>query len=621
MSSSNRVARGLERLGHPSFGVRQWLLWLVLSVLLAAWVYGQVRGWQSAKEIAAGSGRLEVLAAALHTELSRHEALPGVLGMDPRLAAALTQAGVAQHLERANQYLRHVQAQSGAEAVYLIDRTGLTIASSNAGDPDSFVGENYAFRPYVIDALKTGFGRFYAIGATTSRPGYFLASAVRQDGAVLGVVAVKVALTAFEASLAAGPWPTLVLEDNGVVILSSDRALRYRSLTPLSDEQRAAIKNTRQFDGEGLQPLLAGTAAPLQVAAQEREIERLIGADHELVSRNIADKGWRVVAFVNTPTAQTFAAVSAAFVLSVGMGCALLLHAVALRRARQHDLREREHEIRRRIEDGTRQLREQIEEQARNAVMLRRTTDSAVQAGKLAVLGQMAAAISHELNQPLTAMHNFAETALVFLGSGQDAAAAGNLRRIVSLCDRMGQIVGHLRSYARKQPGPPSAVDVRSTIDAALQLLRAAQNRAVPISVSVEPPQLMVVARPVRLEQVLLNLLRNALDAQPTQPAGAAPVVSARGVGDKVVIEVRDHGPGLSDEAMAHLFEPFFTTKPSGEGLGLGLAVSKMIVRELGGELSAHKGEERGAVFRVELQRAGAGRARSGVPETAEAQR
>jgi two-component system C4-dicarboxylate transport sensor histidine kinase DctB len=232
--------------------------------------------------------------------------------------------------------------------------------------------------------------------------------------------------------------------------------------------------------------------------------------------------------------------------------------------------------------------------------LLRATTDSAVQAGKLAVLGQMAGAVSQELNQPLTAVRMFSENAKVLLAQGRLGEVGQNIDRVSSLAERMGQIVAQLSGHLRKQPGPLRPVAVGPAIQSALQLLGTLREERLAVVIDIEPPGLVVLAQAVRMEQVLLNLLRNALEAQPSE---GLPSMRVRGDESRVWIEVRDRGPGIDPQAMDHLFEPFFTTKAQGHGLGLGLAVSVMILRDMGGELTARNEPGGGASFTITLPR------------------
>lgn len=576
------------------------LLACAVAAALVAWVWAL----QVADERQAAATRLQLHAAALGAELLRHEALPEVLALDARLAAALAAPQDPARLAEANQYLASSQQRTGAEALFLIDRQGRTLAASNHAGADSFVGQNYAYRPYVQQALAGQLGRFYAVGATTGRPGYFLAAPVAAgsaSAAVAGVVAVKVSLDSFEATLKPGGGITLLTDSAGVALLSSEPRWRYRTLAALPAEARGAIDRTQQYTGQVLQPLVLGLDLRQLDTLPRGVPEPALAGLRQVVRQPVgtpAAMGWQLLAFVDTPQARRTAALAGTASLLAGVGGVLGWQVLRLRRRRRRELLAMEDQIRARIAHSTQHLQQQLAEQARTESLLRQTTDAAVQAGKLAVLGQMAAGISHELNQPLTAMCGYAENALTMMDSGEHAGVRNNLVRIGSLSERMGQIVSHLRAHARKQPEPVGPVPVQPAVDSTLQLLRTPHGGVPRVLLHIQPPGLAVHAQPVRLEQVLLNLLRNALQASPD---GQPPEVSARAEGTQVLIAVRDHGAGLGPEVLPRLFEPFFTTRPGGQGLGLGLAVSRMIVQGLGGSLQAGNAEGGGAEFVVRL--------------------
>jgi C4-dicarboxylate-specific signal transduction histidine kinase len=234
----------------------------------------------------------------------------------------------------------------------------------------------------------------------------------------------------------------------------------------------------------------------------------------------------------------------------------------------------------------------------------RRAEEGLVQAGKLAVLGQMAAGITHELNQPLAALSMLSANACTFLDRGRLDNTRENLERIGDLTDRMGKITGQLKAFARKDPVSVRPLAVEQSIHNALFLLdqRIRQSDLEVVLVLPDHP-VRILADATRLEQVLVNLIANALDAMEGR-AGACVTIAVIEQEDRIAVSVRDNGPGIGHEQLSHLFEPFFTTKEPGKGLGLGLAISSSIARELGGELKARNRPEGGAEFILCLQRA-----------------
>jgi two-component system, NtrC family, C4-dicarboxylate transport sensor histidine kinase DctB len=234
--------------------------------------------------------------------------------------------------------------------------------------------------------------------------------------------------------------------------------------------------------------------------------------------------------------------------------------------------------------------------------VLRSTQDELVQAGKLAMLGQMAAGVTHELNQPLAAIRAFADNARTFLERGQGEQASANLGHIADASARMGAIIGQLKGFARNSRSV-STVDLGQSLLASAFLLRSEFDRLgarldIPDGAAV--PALLVTGDAVRIEQVLINLLRNALDAVEGADTREVLVTLAR-EGGSAVVRIADSGTGIAGDVASHLFEPFFTTKPSGKGLGLGLAISSSIVQAMNGALTGRNRANGGAEFELRL--------------------
>jgi two-component system C4-dicarboxylate transport sensor histidine kinase DctB len=234
----------------------------------------------------------------------------------------------------------------------------------------------------------------------------------------------------------------------------------------------------------------------------------------------------------------------------------------------------------------------------------RRAEEGLVQAGKLAALGQMAAGITHEINQPLAALRTLSANAGVFLERGRMNDAVKNLEVIGDLIDRMGKITGQLKAFARKDPIQLRPVSLRRSLANALFLLnQRTSEQGVAIVEEWPGRDVWVFGDSTRLEQVIVNLVANAMDAMAGE-AQQRMTIAVTEVEDQVQIAVRDNGPGIPQHHLPRLFEPFFTTKESGKGLGLGLVISIGIARELGGDLTAANRSEGGAEFVLRLQQA-----------------
>lgn len=576
-----------------------------ICLLLGGLTYRVFFGIHLASDRQLSAQRLDAFALSLEATLARHESLPGLLALDPSLAALLRDPANPQRIAAANAYLEAAQQGAAVAATYLIDATGMTLAASNWRLPRSFVGHNYAFRPYFRDALKDGLGRFYGVGVTTGEPGYFLAAPVREQGKVLGVIVLKVGLEAMEQAMA-GAGETLLLADgDGIVFLSSNRQFRYRTLAPLGATVSARLAETQQYGNQVIKPLTT-RAIPLNASEPIRlALPELPAREWLIHTRPVGGSGWQVVQLGDPGEARGTAAAAAT---AVAFAAAFLLGVAAhfrQRNRRREELRRVYAELETRIAERTADLTEQIAALESTKAILRETRDAAVQAGKLATLGQMSAGISHELNQPLAALQTFADNASALLARGRYDEVGENLQMISDLVGRTGRIVRQLKTFARQEAPTPQAVTVASAIEHALMIVEPRRREiGARIAVASQSPNLLVIAEAGRLEQILVNLLRNGLDAMAGQPAPLLDV-AARRDGDAVSIAVCDHGGGLSDDARRHLFEPFYTTKPAGEGLGLGLALSLTIAESYGGTLSAHNAPEGGAVFVLSLPAAG----------------
>jgi two-component system C4-dicarboxylate transport sensor histidine kinase DctB len=580
-----------------------WLLALLASAGVIALVYVLAARWAEADVLARGQRQLQLMAPELESALEKFDTLPYALGFQENVARALAQPHEGARIAAVNAMFQAIERQSKVGAIYLMDRTGHTIAASNWDRPLTFVGKNFGFRPYFRAALAGATGRFYGIGNTTSEPGYFLAQPVRVGEAIVGVIAVKILLDEFERTWR-GSDDTIVLADRAAVVFLSNRAdWKYRSLHPLSAQTQAELASTLQY---GQLPVVAlkGAAAPFAA----RQVGRL---------------GWELRLY---PAAQrvtrtaTMWALAAALLLASGFVAAWAVHqrrrrldeqraaSVALQRAAR-ELDEQLVERTALLREANRDLAAKYTRLEQTEQALRATQDELVQAGKLAMLGQMAAGVTHELNQPLAAIRAFADNAVTFLERGQPDKASANLGHIGDASARMGAIIGQLKGFARRS-GPVALIDVAQSIRASAFLLDSEFRRlgAVLTVVDARDAQApaLVAGDPVRIEQVFINLLRNALDAVEAAPLRTVTVTLDQHAGHARV-RIVDSGPGIPGEVAAQLFAPFFTTKPSGKGLGLGLAISSSIVQAMNGMLSASNGAAGGAEFTVSLPLAGTG--------------
>src|SRR6056297_2824323 len=540
-------------------------------------------GFFRSEEQAKAEGRLSLYRSMVISEIERFSHLTYVLARDGHVID--TAAGRAP--SALDRRLAAFAGKSGLDAIYLMRPDGLTIAASNAGTPESFVGQDYGFRPYFRTALAGGQGRFYGIGATPGLPGYFIADPVRgPEGGLLGVIAIKLDLTDLEETWRAAGERVLLVNDDGVVLLSSDPGWRYRTLGTLGAAQRARIAQDRQFSGQTLGPL------DWQPTANSRAV--IGGAEHLHLQGALGSHGWVLHYFADDSAAVTRSWLLAGIVTTLAGGGLL---ASQVRRTRRIGAALRRSEAEEaQLRQANERLAVEIEERRAAERRLKRTRDELERASRLAALGQLAASVTHELGQPIAAMRNHL-TAAEFSG----AAQGGFATRISGLVDRMESITRQLKFFARTQGDSIGAVDLRDVARAAVTLVEpniAAADVRLDLRLSEAPVD--VRGNRFRLEQVLTNLLRNAVDAMADSDRRDL-TLSVGADGMTGWCEVSDTGHGLEGAALSDLQEPFFTTRGSGQGMGLGLAISASIVEEHAGKMSARDRPGGGSVFRVEI--------------------
>ena len=554
----------------------------------------------------------------LESLISRNESLPKIIAMEAQLKTLLLQPEHAENRLAANRYLLNVREHADINTSFLLDRAGMTLASSNFQLASSFIGHNYAYRPYFLEAMQGRIGRLYGVGATTGEAGFFQTAPIEHEGERLGVVVVKISLDNFESALVQNGDPVLLIDANGVIFLSSVPEWRYRFLMPMAPGALQQIGLSHQYDHRFLQPL--GFDLRLQEKPGTIRVALPGMAEQDYLVQSIPTQtlGWSIVLLSRTGTDRQNALLSGiaagltlAFVFSMIVYYRLNQRRYAERRQAEAAMREAHRQLEQCITERTADLsatnvslEEKIEALKVTETILRETRDGAVQAGKLAVLGQMAAGISHEINQPLTAMQTFTDNAVDLLERGQLDGVRENLGIISQMIVRMGHIVGKIKNFARKPEITRRALRLADVIDQSLMLVEA-RRRQVKASIDTQgvPDGLQVWADPQRLEQVLVNLLLNALDALADSEERRVDVSASR-IDGRVRVVVRDSGGGIAESVLPHLFEPFFSTKSTGQGLGLGLSISRMIASELGGSLDARNGVTGGAEFTVELEEA-----------------
>jgi two-component system C4-dicarboxylate transport sensor histidine kinase DctB len=614
-------------------GRRLWGRLTLWVLLLAACLALAIFCWRWAENAAverlrlSGAQRLDGYALSLENLLAKYDFLPGTLELNKDVIALLQHPGDDALRGEVNQYLEKVNRLSKSTTIYIVNLQGVTQAASNWRERDSFVGDDVSFRPYVRDALRREPGGFYGVGTTRGEPGYFFAHGIYHNGRMLGVATVKVNIEKLEKGWVQGADKVLLADVHGVVFLTSVPEWKYRTLAPLAPAVRQELEASRQYFSHALTPLglreerrIDGGASIVDVPAAVPDAAPDPGRGSRMVSqvRSLAPRKWQFVYLSDLAPARASARNVFLFALLVqALLVMLVLYARQRRRLGLQRLRAREDlqraydnletmvaERTSSLQQMTHNLSEENIVRRKAEQKLRQAQSELVQAAKMAVLGQMSAGITHELNQPLTALRTMADNAKVLIERDRLDEAKTNLATISQLVGRMGLITGQLRQFARKADASLRPVPVAAAITAALFLVeRRVERERVNFRMSMRSQDVYALCDSNRLEQVLVNLFNNALDAMAGSETRELTVGVER-TDERVMIGVADTGPGIPEDIRAHLFEPFFTTKPQGQGLGLGLAISEQIVREFGGMLRVEAGgagANAGAKFIIEL--------------------
>jgi two-component system C4-dicarboxylate transport sensor histidine kinase DctB len=521
--------------------------------------------------------RLALYSGNVVSELQRNSVVPLLLSQD----AALIEALISRNYATSSQRLIAFRDEIGAASIFLLDAEGRTVAATDRTQ----LGTLHRDAAYFVEAMRSP----ETVFTTTEREGgafdFAYSRRVLHERRPLGVIVVEVDLHKFERAWASIADAVVLTDSTGRIILATEP--RWRGLTipealaarPAPSAIERALRATTDWGALPPDAWIRGEAA-MRLDAR------------------IPHQGWRITSF--TTFASVRERVNAVLALEI-MGFAILL-ALAFyllsRRAQSRSLFFQRESAELRALNA--RLQREIAEREKMQASLAVAEQTLAQSSKLAVLGEMSAAVSHELNQPLAAMKTYLAGAKLLLQRRRPEEALSSFQRIDDLIERMGAITRQLKSYARKGGEAFEPLDVRDALSSALAMMEPQlKRRRVAIQRRLPRQPVMVLADRVRLEQVIINLLRNAVDA--TRDTPQPRIELGLTDGDPVVLTVQDNGHGIAD--LERLFEPFYTTKAPGDGVGLGLAISSSIVADLGGRLTAQNVPEGGAVFEVRLPR------------------
>jgi two-component system C4-dicarboxylate transport sensor histidine kinase DctB len=586
---------------------------------VSSWTYKKSLG-----ELAnLGDVRLELHINYLKGVLEKYESLPELLAIDKNLVRALLNPHEHKRIEKLNRYLETINKVSDTLDTYLMNKDGLTIAASNWQEERPFIGRNFNYRPYFKQAMQGKLGRYFALGTASAKRGYYFAYPVRKDDDILGAVVVKIDIAHVEQRWVHQDTTFLVSDPDGVIFITTQAEWRYNTLEPLEKEVVDRIEKSKRYPADSLKQL-SEVVISTDNGMQILEISRAVDTEPLRMlkqSRMMSQAGWTVhilsdisvlkreVLWVKIKAASGLFFFYIAVLMLVQRRNRLNEHSKIEEEGRRK-LQEANEQLESRVFDRTQELTEantllkkEVQERKLAEVKLKKTRKELIHSAKLAVLGQMSAGINHELNQPLAAIRSYTDNGKQFLQKGRLDDAMWNLEQIGELTERMAQIGVQLRLFSRKSSGQLSIVPLHSVVDGALEILKPSLRKSgIQLSIEIQPEDIEVRANNVLLQQVLVNLISNGMQAIDGQ-AEKKITVEAKPEGSRVVIAVEDTGTGVSDEHVQKIFDPFYTTKKSGQGLGLGLTISDRIIRESGGQMKLIK-TVKGARFEISLNRA-----------------
>ena len=524
--------------------------------------------------------RLALYSGNMLGELQRTSVVPLLLASDPAISTSLANNDFRDTSRR----LINVQREIGVASILLLASDGRVVGATDR----NALGGAYRAAPYFVNALRSKDTVFTVSPLEGGGYDFTYSRLIEKDGRPLGVIVVAADMMKQERAWSGLQDAVLVTDSQGIVIMATDPKWRSKTMD-------SALTST---DGAGE---LARVFSRATDWAQDPPDAYLSGKAVLRTEARVPFQGWRMISFTAYDSVR--AQVTGIIALEI-MGFAILaavIFYVLSRKAISQSVSFQRESAELRLLNA--RLNREISEREKVQKNLAVAELTLAQSSKLAALGEMSAAVSHELNQPLAAMKTYLAGARLLMQRKRPDEALSSFQRIDDLIDRMGAITRQLKSYARKGGEAFEPVDMRACLSAALSMMEPQlKMRALKITRTLPRVPVMVLADRLRLEQVIINLLRNAIDATKDRKDPLIDLMLT--TGDRACLMVRDNGTGIAD--IEAIFEPFYTTKKAGDGVGLGLAISSGIMADMGGSLTARNVDGGGAIFEMNMPLIGA---------------
>jgi two-component system C4-dicarboxylate transport sensor histidine kinase DctB len=564
--------------------------------------------------------QLSNLVGYIENILGRFEKIPAVLSEHPLLTQVLKSPDDEAKKSRLNQLLGEIRTMTNASDIYLMDKSGITIAASNWHLPTSFVGMNFMFRPYFQQAMEGKLARYYAVGLSSAKRGFYYAYPVMVNNEVLGVVALKLSITDIEEqyknTVLADSFNFLIVAPDDVVFISDRSEWRLKTIGDISTAKHNEIIAAKRYTNKKISSLkvsdISSHYLPKELGGKLLSVTSNTGSgnktEHVFTMQTLMKTAnwqvhlWRSLAPIKEERISLIILSASGYLLVVFL---LLFANERLKNAKR--LKQSKQLLELKVKERTADLSasnakllEEIAQRQQAQVQVEKMQEELIQSEKLAVIGSMSAGINHEINQPLTALRSYSENAIAYQERNMTDKVKNNLSLIVGLVDRLSNIVSQFNSFSKKSTGIATVVDVEASIQAAVSIVKHQAIAAV-VKLTIMPciNKQYIFGDAIRLEQVLVNLLNNAIQALSEQDEKIITLSLYQEQG-QVLIEIKDNGPGILADNIDRIFEAFFTTKEN-FGLGLGLSISHRIIESMQGQLKVNNHHDGGAVFTISL--------------------
>ena len=530
--------------------------------------------------------RLVIARASLLHTIQKYQYLPSVLSKDVRIQFAIRGDETSALL---NQLLRQYKEVSGIDVIYVMNNKGVVIAGSDYDRPGSQVGHNYHFSPWFRDAIESGQGLFFGAGADGYAPGVYIATRMKSPDGFEGFAAFDgVVVARIEAGSLAKVWPDI---EHDLLLVDEQDTILLGARAEWRPNASARINTEQPFAGQAPRLLLEREyrLRPAGLALWRIMGDWYIASQHPFFdadSAGAARKDWQIISLRRYQDSLPLTLYLAVLIGTLLYSLYLIARHRRIMAYSKKLKRQYEGRRQRELQALNSQLEKRVEQRT---IELKRMQKELIRQEKMAVLGRMASAIVHELSQPLTALKT-AVGSLEIRYQRQDwAGLAKSLTHLAPLPEKMYDIVTQLRLFAYQGVTNTEDIAVNAWIR---QYISALDSRGAAIHLNLADADCRISMNPAQLDIVLNNLIHNALDAV-AESSQAEIGIATHAQNDHVAISVSDNGAGLDSETARHIFEPFFTTKVIGKGLGLGLAITKNIIKEYGGQISVQRAEGR----------------------------